>query len=144
MNKLVNSLYVPKGLDQLLYLTRQSIIKEIASSLTAKVPDIYQVHVANRVIRFSKKLGLGIMPNAKKDLYKSTLKGKEIHHQVLKVKFPKHYTPLKIPFLLAEQLRDILSLHHYQGAKSDYYYSSTAADLVSLIKNFFHCLIFKI
>ncbi len=136
VNKLVNSLHVPKGLDQLLYLVRQSFIQEIASRLTVEVPAIYQVHVVDRVIRVAEKLGLGITPNIKKDIYKSSLSGKQIRKR-LKFEFEQHYTPFKIPFLLAEQLQAILSLHHYQGAKSDHYNSETAEDLVSLIKNFF-------
>lgn len=135
INKLVNSLHVPKGLDQLLYLTQKSIIQEIASHLTVKVPDIYQVHVADRVIRIAEKLGLGIMPNVKKDIYKSTLSGKEIR-QVLEVQFAKHYTPLKIPFLLAEQLTLIFNQYGYRGPKKNGYAIGPAENILEIIKYF--------
>lgn len=135
VNKLINSLQIPKDLDQLLYLTRKSIIQEIASSLTVKAPGIYQVHVADRVIRIAEKLDLGILPNIKQDDYKSPLTGKEIR-QVLKLKFPKHYTPLKIPFLLAEQLKLIFNQYGYLGAKKNGYAIGPAENILEIIKYF--------
>ncbi|TLY47262.1 MAG: hypothetical protein E6K54_06480 [Gammaproteobacteria bacterium] len=136
VNNLVNSLPVANSLDQLLYLIRKSLIQEIAASLTTTVPSIYQVHVADRVMRIAEKLGLGVSPNIQKDQYKSLLSGEKIRKK-LKDEFPKHYTSLKIPFLLAEQLKLGLSLTLYQGAKPDHYTSVEAEEMVILIKKFF-------
>ncbi|HEY2566270.1 MAG TPA: hypothetical protein VGH95_00980 [Candidatus Aquirickettsiella sp.] len=136
VNKLVNSLQVPDTLEQLLYLVRKNIVQEIACNLTSSVPSVFQVHVVDRVCRIAKKQGLGIEPNIQKDPYKSFLSGKTIREH-LQSKFPQHYTPFKIPFLLAEQLQLILSLFDYQGPKKDYYKSEAAENIVSIIKKFF-------
>lgn len=136
VNKLVNSFYTPKTLDQLLYLVRKSSIEEIAASLTNQVGIMYQVHVANRVSQVAKKMGLGIEANIQKEQYKSLLSGDKIRER-LKNEFPKQYTAFKIPYLLAEQLQLILNLHQYQGAKKEYYTSELAENLVSVIKKFY-------
>ncbi|MEN9917344.1 MAG: hypothetical protein RLY40_1283 [Pseudomonadota bacterium] len=135
VNKLVCSLQVPRGLDQLLYLTRKSIIQELASSLTVKVPNIYQVHVADRIIRVAEKLGFGVTPNLQRDRYKSLLSGLTIRH-VLKEEFQKHYTSLKIPFLLAEQLKLIFNQYGYKGAKKNGYATGPAENILEVIKYF--------
>lgn len=136
VNKLVNCLQMPSTLEQVLYLVRKNIVQEIAYNLTSSVPSVFQVHVVDRVCRIAKKQGLGIEPNLQKDQYKSFLSGKIIRER-LQNEFPKHYTPFKIPFLLAEQLQLILSLLDYQGPKKDYYKSETAENIVSIIKKFF-------
>lgn len=82
VNSLVNSLHTPKGLDQLLYLVRKGIVQEIASGLINQDKALYQVHVADRVIRIAEKLDLGLTSQIKKDRYKGSLLGKNIR-QVL-------------------------------------------------------------
>lgn len=136
VNKLANSFQTPNTLEQLLYLVRKSIVQGIACSLMSSVDPIYQVHVANRVCRIAKKQGLGIEPDLQKDQYKSLLSGQSIR-QLLKDKFPEQFTAFKLPFLLTEQLQLILSLHHYQGPKEEYYNSETAESMVLVIKKFF-------
>lgn len=138
VNKLVSSLEVPKNLDQLLYLVRKNIIQEIATGLTTMLKDkddIYQVHVANRVIQIAKKLGLGVTPNMHKDPYKSKLPGKTIREK-LQEELPKKYTSLKIPFLLAEQLKLILSQQGYLGAQKSGYAIGPADTILEIIARF--------
>ncbi len=135
VNTLVNSFQTPTTLNQLLYLVRKNIVQEIACNLTNSVKSIYQVHVADRVSRVAHKQGLGIEPNIHKDRYKSLLSGDKIR-QVLNDEFPKHFTPFKIPFLLAEQLQLILNLYRYRGAKETGYATGPAEYMLAIIQFF--------
>lgn len=132
VNKLINSFFRPRTLDQLLYLVRKSIVEEIATHLTQQVAEIYQVHVANRVCQIAKKQGLAIEANIQKDRYKSLLSGKCIRES-LKNEFPKHYTVFKIPFLLTEQLQLILTQHRYTGPEETGYAVGPAEEMSNIL-----------
>lgn len=133
VNNLVNSISIPQNLDQLLYLVRKAIVQEIASTLTHQDEPIYQVHVADRVLRIAKKLGLGLTPNIKKDQYTGSISEKKIR-QVLTAEFPKQYTPLTIPFLLTDQLKLILNQYGYVGARENGYTIGSAENILEIIK----------
>ncbi|WP_342228202.1 hypothetical protein [Rickettsiella endosymbiont of Rhagonycha lignosa] len=135
VNKLVNALQVPNTLEQLLYLVRKNIVHEIAYNLMSSVPPPFQVHVVDRVCRIAKKQGLGIEAIIQKDPYKSLLSDQAIH-ECLQSKFPLHYTPFKIPFLLAEQLQAILNQSGYIGSQETGYATGPVESMLKIIQNF--------
>lgn len=134
VNKLVNSLLIPNTLEQLLYLVRKNIVQKTACKLTSFVQPIFQIHVVDRVCRIAKKQGLGIEPNIQKDQYEP-LSGQMIR-EILQCEFPKLFTPLKIPFFLAEQLQFILNQTGYTGSEKTGYAIGPAESMLKVIQNF--------
>lgn len=104
VNEIIQSFTKPKNFSQLLHLTREHLVLQLATILTS------DVHATNRMFVVANEQQYGVRGRNSDDPHRGNLSNERITAYLAK-QFDVYFTPFQLPYFICDALRSVIEIY---------------------------------